>query len=120
MPKCDFPPDSLCLRGFVRAQTIPGFRIKDVDLDRGTVTVRQGKGDKDRMSVLPRSLRSQVAAQIERAREVWTWDQTAGLAGVYLPGGLDDREERPSPKAPPRAETSRRTGEPRCAVPAVA
>lgn len=59
-----------------------------MDLERGTVTVRQGKGDKDRMSVLPRSLRNQVAAQIERARAIWEEDRAAGLAGVYLPGGL--------------------------------
>jgi hypothetical protein len=52
------------------------------------VTVRQGKGAKDRMTVLPKSLREEVAEQIERARAVWQEDRKAGLAGVWLPGAL--------------------------------
>jgi hypothetical protein len=50
--------------------------------------VRLGKGDKDRVTVLPQSLREEVAKQIERAREVWQGDRAAGLAGVWLPGAL--------------------------------
>ena len=65
----------------LRLSEVVRLRVKDIDLDRGTVTVRQGKGDKDRMSVLPKSLRKEVAAQIERARELWTKDREAGLAG---------------------------------------
>jgi hypothetical protein len=40
------------------------------------------------MTVLPKSLRDEVAAQVERARELWVKDREAGLAGVYLPGAL--------------------------------
>jgi hypothetical protein len=47
-----------------------------------------GKGDKDRMTVLPKSLREQIAEQIEKARKVWRKDREEGLAGVYLPGAL--------------------------------
>lgn len=72
----------------LRLQELVGLRIKDIDLERGTVTVRQGKGDKDRMTLLPKTLRGAVAAQIGRAREVWLLDREAGLAGVYLPGAL--------------------------------
>lgn len=64
------------------------LRIKDVDLERGTVTVRGGKGDKDRMTVLPKSLRNDLARQIGRVRELWECDREAGQAGVYLPGAL--------------------------------
>jgi len=38
--------------------------------------------------VLPKSLLNDVAAQIERAREVWKKDREAGLAGVWMPGAL--------------------------------
>jgi integrase len=38
--------------------------------------------------VLPKSLREELAAQIERARGFWQKDREAGLAGVWLPGGL--------------------------------
>ena len=62
------------------------LRIKDVDVVRGTVTVRAGKGDKDRVTVLPKSLREEVAKQIENARGLWQNDREAGLAGVYMPG----------------------------------
>jgi site-specific recombinase XerD len=64
------------------------MRVQDVDVGRGTVTVRQGKGDKDRVTVLPKSLREAVARQIDRAREMWKEDREAGLAGVYMPGAL--------------------------------
>lgn len=38
--------------------------------------------------MLPKSLRLELAAQIERAREVWEADRVAGVAGVHLPGAL--------------------------------
>lgn len=72
----------------LRLSELVRLRVKDVDLDRGTVTVRQGKGDKDRCTVLPRRLREELAAQIERARTVWEQDRLAGVAGVHLPGAL--------------------------------
>ena len=72
----------------LRLSELVRLRIKDVDVERGTVTVRQGKGAKDRCTVLPASLRKEVAQQIERAREVWKKDREARLAGVYLPPAL--------------------------------
>lgn len=72
----------------LRLSELVRLRIKDVDLGRGTVTVRGGKGDKDRVTVLPQSLREELAKQVERAREVWRGDREAGLAGVWLPGAL--------------------------------
>ena len=78
----------------LRLSELVRLRIKDVDLERGTLTVRMGKGDKDRMTVLPKSLREQIAEQIEKAREVWRQDRDAGLAGVYLPGALARKYRR--------------------------
>jgi integrase len=72
----------------LRLSELVRLRIKDVDLERGTVTVRQGKGDKDRMTMLPKSLRGELAKQVEVAREVWRRDREAGVAGVYLPPAL--------------------------------
>lgn len=72
----------------LRLSELMRLRIQDVDVGRGTVTVRQGKGGKDRISVLPKSLKKELAAQIEKAREVWLGDRKEGLAGVYLPGAL--------------------------------
>ncbi|GAA5480617.1 integron integrase [Haloferula helveola] len=72
----------------LRLMELVRLRIKDVDLQRGTLTVRAGKGDKDRMTVLPKSLREAVARQIEAARAVWLEDREAGLAGVWMPNAL--------------------------------
>jgi site-specific recombinase XerD len=72
----------------LRLSELVRMRIQDVDVGRGTLTVRQGKGDKDRVTVLPKSLRKEIARQIERARDVWQGDRQAGLAGVYMPGAL--------------------------------
>ena len=72
----------------LRLSELVGLRIKDIDLERGTVTVRQGKGGKDRMSVLPKSLIKSIAEQIEHARALWKNDAAKGQAGVYLPGAL--------------------------------
>lgn len=78
----------------LRRSELVRLRVQDVDVGRGTLTVRQGKGDKDRVTVLPRSLREELAAQVERAREVWQGDGEAGRAGVYLPGALERKFRR--------------------------
>ncbi len=78
----------------LRLSELVRLRIQDVDLVRGTLTVRMGKGDKDRMTVLPKSLREQIAEQIEKAREIWRKDREEGLDGVYLPGALARKYRR--------------------------
>jgi integron integrase len=78
----------------LRRSELVRLRIKDVDLDRGTLTVRQGKGDKDRVTVLPHSLHEALARQVETARAVWQGDRRAGLAGVHIPGALGRKFRR--------------------------
>jgi integron integrase len=78
----------------LRLSELMRLRIKDMDLGRGTLTVRCGKGDKDRVTVLPQSLREELARQVERAREVWRGDRNVELAGVWLPGALARKYRR--------------------------
>ncbi len=80
----------------LRRSELVRLRIKDVDLDRGTVTIRGGKGDKDRTTVLPKGLREALAGRIEEARKIWERDREADLAGVYLPGALARKFSRAS------------------------
>lgn len=61
------------------------LRIKDVDFARGTITVRSGKGDKDRTTILPESIREQLESHIERLRGLYAQDREANLRGVELP-----------------------------------
>lgn len=82
----------------LRLSELVRLRIKDVDVERSMLTVRQGKGDKDRVTVIPKVLREELARQIERARALWQKDREAGLAGVYLPGALA-RKFRKAPES---------------------
>lgn len=65
------------------------LRVKDVDPDRLRVTVRAGKGDKDRMTVLPEKLVEPLRAHRDRVRGLYETDRAAGLAGVWLPEALE-------------------------------
>jgi integron integrase len=65
------------------------LRVKDLDLGRGQITVRSGKGDKDRTTVLPESLREPLTEQLRQARLVWEADRARSSPGVWLPGGLE-------------------------------
>jgi integron integrase len=64
------------------------LRVKDLDLDRGEILVRQGKGGKDRVTMVPRSLVGPLRRQLSRVRVAWAADRAAGLLGVELPEGL--------------------------------
>lgn len=56
------------------------LRIKDVDFTRFEITVREGKGNKDRRTLLPRGLVEPLGREIERARVLHAQDLTAGWA----------------------------------------
>jgi len=64
------------------------LRVKDVDFERGEITVRGGKGGKDRRTVLPDKLKPSLRAQVERVRTLHERDLLDGLAPVYLPHAL--------------------------------
>ncbi|HEX8779100.1 MAG TPA: integron integrase [Rhodanobacter sp.] len=64
------------------------LRVKDVDFERGEITVREGKGDKDRHTMLPRSLVEPLRREIERARLLHLGDLAAGLGETRLPRAL--------------------------------
>jgi integron integrase len=71
------------------------LRIKDMDLERLQLAVRAGKGNKDRLTMIPRSLAARLRTHRERLRELHRQDRVAGLPGVELPEAL----ERKWPKA---------------------
>ena len=65
------------------------LRVKDVDFDRQAITVRAGKGGKDRVVMLPASLRVELTAQLARAQLLWQADVREGRAGVPMPDAID-------------------------------
>ena len=64
------------------------LRVKDVDIERRVVTVRDGKGGKDRRTMLPSSLTGPLQAQLERVRAFHEQDLRTGVGPVYLPHAL--------------------------------
>jgi integron integrase len=64
------------------------LRVKDVDFGRCQITVRRGKGDKDRVTMLPASARVELAAHLEAVREQHQRDLVQGAGWVELPDAL--------------------------------
>jgi integron integrase len=64
------------------------LRVHHLDLERGQVQVYAGKGGKDRVTVLPESLRPRLETHLARLREIFADDRGAGLPGIWLPEGL--------------------------------
>ena len=73
----------------IRLLELLRLRVKDVDLERGQLIVRGGKGDEDRVTVLPNRLQEQLRAHRERLRRLHGEDRSAGLPGVWLPEALE-------------------------------
>lgn len=66
-------------------------RVKDVDLERGQLMVREGKGGKDRALPLPLAVREPLAAQLAWRKELHDRDLAAGLGRVELPFALAEK-----------------------------
>ena len=64
------------------------LRIKDVDFARREITVRQGKGGKDRRTMLPAMAVEALQGQMAEARRVHERDLAAGFGKVWLPDAL--------------------------------
>ncbi len=65
------------------------LRVKDIDMEMRQITVRDGKGQKDRHTMLPASLAEPLRAQLAAARALYLLDLEAGQANVFLPDALD-------------------------------
>lgn len=64
------------------------LRVKDVDLSMRQITVREGKGNKDRMTMLPESLLEPMARQLRERKRLYDEDFAKGQASVWLPNAL--------------------------------
>lgn len=73
----------------LRLQECLELRIKDANFERGLLTVRGGKGDKDRQTVLPSSLRERWLTHMESVRRLHERDRSEDLPGVELPKALE-------------------------------
>lgn len=79
---------SLMYGSGVRLLECARLRVKDVDLARKEITVCDGKGRKDRVTVIPARLVKPLMEQLARAREQHTMDLRRGARYVELPDAL--------------------------------
>jgi len=70
------------------------LRVKGLDFEHQAIVVRNGKGGKDRIVMLPQSLVSGLRDQLARARVLWSADHAAARAGVFMPDALDRKYPR--------------------------
>jgi integron integrase len=64
------------------------LRVKDVEFTRREIVVREGKGNKDRVTVLPENLILPLKAHLEKVKALHERDLQAGFGEVYLPAAL--------------------------------
>jgi integron integrase len=81
--------------GGLRLRECLQLRIKDIDFERNAVIVRNGKGDKDRETVLPESVKEELDEHFIKTRKIFEKDRNNEVPGVQLPFAF----ERKSPNA---------------------
>jgi integron integrase len=64
------------------------LRIKDVDYGQNHIVIRDAKGQKDRVTVLPESLKPELKRQMAKVEALHQRDRTEGFGRVYLPNAL--------------------------------
>jgi integron integrase len=64
------------------------LRVKDVDFGQNRLIIRDGKGQKDRVTVLPATMKEPLRRQIEEVRTIHRQDLAEGFGRVYLPHAL--------------------------------
>ncbi len=80
----------------LRLQECLELRVKDIDFDQRQIVVRRGKGQKDRVTMLPAAVEDRLKAHLAQVKQQHERDLAAGLGRVVLPHAL----ERKYPQAP--------------------
>ncbi|MFK7966516.1 MAG: integron integrase [Burkholderiaceae bacterium] len=88
------------------------LRVKDIDFAHRAIIIRSGKGDKDRIVMLPASLEEAIREQMRLANQIWHADRDDAVPGVELPDALARKYPRASQSWPwfwvfPQAKLSR-------------
>ena len=89
-------PARLMYGSGLRLMDLARLRVKDLNLERRQIVIRDGKGFKDRVTMVPEKLVEALREQLGRARSVYEQDRQENVPGVWLPEAL----ARKYPKAP--------------------
>lgn len=79
---------SLIYGGGLRINECLSLRIKDLDLEKKTILIVNGKGQKDRMTLMPESIVQQVKEQMRSAEVIYLKDRSKNNPGVKVPDSL--------------------------------
>lgn len=72
----------------LRLMELARLRVKDVDMDLNTLTVRSGKGDKDRTTILPAAVKDHLKNHLAEVKKLHESDLSQGHGEVHLPDAL--------------------------------
>ena len=73
----------------LRLMELARLRVQDVDFGMSTITVRDGKGAKDRATLLPIAVKHDLIGHLDRVKQLHEQDLTAGNGEVHMPDALD-------------------------------
>ncbi len=82
---------SLCYGAGLRKMECHRLRVQDIDFDRNEITVRQGKGNKDRRVPLPLSIKSTIKIQLDFVEKLHQQDRLDNLPSVQMPHALQNK-----------------------------
>jgi integron integrase len=79
---------SLLYGSGMRLTEVLRLRVKDIDFEMMNITVRDGKGEKDRVTMLPTSLMADLKNHLERIKLLHQQDLSKGFGDVWMPYAL--------------------------------
>ncbi len=82
---------SLLYGGGMRLMEAVRLRVKDVDFERREILVREGKGFKDRVTMLPETVIAPLQAHLKKVKALHAEDLAQGYGEVYMPFALDKK-----------------------------
>ena len=80
---------SLLYGAGLRVSEVLCLRVKDLDFQTSRITVREGTGEKERLTMLPQSIKELLTAHLERVKQLHEDDLRNGFGEVYLPYALE-------------------------------
>ena len=75
----------------LRVAEVLALRVKDVDIAGGKLEVREGKGDKNRVLTLPKTLRQPLEEHLGRVKALYEADRRDGVPGIHLPHAMAEK-----------------------------
>ncbi len=76
----------------LRISEVIRLRVKDIDFEMNQIIICSGKGDKDRVTLLPNTCKDALRRQIDISKSIHSEDLANGYGEVYLPNALSRKD----------------------------